>query len=681
MSNLTGERLDGRYLLEDLVGEGGMADVYRAQDLKEHRTVGVKILRDELRDNEELVRRFKNESRAISVLNHDNIVKVYDVSVNDKLQYIVMEYIDGITLKEYIEQRGEPLTYKETIHFITQILKALQHAHDKGIVHRDIKPQNIMLMESGTLKVMDFGIARLARSESHTVSDQAIGSVHYISPEQAKGESTDPRADLYSVGIMMYEMLSGRLPFESDNAVAIAVAQISDDAVPLQRVNPSVPPGLAEITMKAMTKDPRFRYQSALEMLRDVDEFKRDPSVKFDYDYLQGNSPERTINRVVNGNKRPGGRAPQKRGGKVGKNGKKKKRIGLVVPIALGVTIAVVGVCAYLIYTMFTSSGNPLFTNYEDVELPNFVGDKIEDVEALMKSDSRYKHLRLEIDNTEYNPGIEAGQVISQNPTSSDDNPKMVKANQKIYLKVSRGIEEFTVTDLAGLSRKEAIQQVLEWGLRPYAKPEVSDTVEPGTVIRTDPAAGSVTDNAPGRVFTIYVSSRKGDYMRTVPSIVGMDQSNAQLVVLAQGFNFGPVKEVYDATAPAGQVISQTPEAGESRSMGTMIYATVSKGPEPPSSSSEPPKPEDTNVKVPGVTGAAANSGKKTLEAAGFKVSVQNAYSDTVAKDIIINQSPGKDSMLPKGSTVTITVSLGPEPVDPPDPPSSSLPDPSGSTG
>ena len=248
MDNLIGKKLDGRYQLEELIGSGGMANVYKATDLLENRLVAVKILREECRGNEDLVRRFKNESKAISVLDHPNIVKVYDVSVTDKLQFIVMEYIDGITLKEYMEYRAQPLTYKETLHFITQVLAALQHAHEKGIVHRDIKPQNIMLLADSTIKVMDFGIARFSRSENQTMTDKAIGSVHYISPEQAKGDTTDAKADIYSVGVMMYEMLSGKLPFESDSPVSVAIKQIADTATPLRELNPAVPEALAAMS-------------------------------------------------------------------------------------------------------------------------------------------------------------------------------------------------------------------------------------------------------------------------------------------------------------------------------------------------------------------------------------------------------------------------------------------------
>ena len=234
----------------------------------------------------ELVRRFKNESRAISVLNHPNIVKVYDVSITPQLQYIVMEYLDGITLKEYLKQRGRALPWKEAIHFVAQVLRALEHAHANGVVHRDIKPQNIMLLADGSARVMDFGIARISRSESQTVTDKAIGSVHYISPEQAKGDITDAKADIYSVGVMMYEMLTNTLPFDADSPVSVAMKQITDTATPLREIDPSIPEALEEIVERAMAKEPAARYPSASDMLADIEEFKRNPSIRFEYKKL-----------------------------------------------------------------------------------------------------------------------------------------------------------------------------------------------------------------------------------------------------------------------------------------------------------------------------------------------------------------------------------------------------------
>ncbi len=295
MDNYVGKRIDGRYEIQDIIGVGGMAVVYKAYDNIDDRIVAVKILKEEYLANEEFRRRFKNESKAIAILSHPNIVKVYDVSFGDRLQYIVMEYIEGITLKEYIEQQG-CIEWNEALFFIIQILKALQHAHDKGIVHRDIKPQNIMLLENGTIKVADFGIARFSRGETRTMTEKAIGSVHYISPEQAKGEMTDEKADIYSVGVVLYEMLTGKLPFEAESAVSVALMQVQSEAKPPRSINPSIPLGFEQITLKAMQKATRDRYQTAAEMLLDLEELKNNPSVKFDYqNYYVDVQPTRHI--------------------------------------------------------------------------------------------------------------------------------------------------------------------------------------------------------------------------------------------------------------------------------------------------------------------------------------------------------------------------------------------------
>ena len=264
MDKFVGKRLDGRYEIQEIIGVGGMAVVYKAHDNQENRTVAIKILKEEFVSNEEFVRRFKNESKAIAMLSHPNIVKVYDVSFGDLIQYIVMEYIDGITLKEFIERQGS-LRWKDAVHFTIQILKGLQHAHDKGIVHRDVKPQNIMVLPDGTIKVTDFGIARFARSEQRTITDKAIGSVHYISPEQARGEKTDEKADIYSVGVMLYEMITGQLPFQAESAVSVAIMQLQREPKLPTEINGSIPLGLEQITMHAMQKSPDRRYQSAAE--------------------------------------------------------------------------------------------------------------------------------------------------------------------------------------------------------------------------------------------------------------------------------------------------------------------------------------------------------------------------------------------------------------------------------
>ena len=297
MDKFVGKRLDGRYEIREIIGVGGMAVVYKAYDCIEDRIVAVKILKEEFTSNEEFITRFKNESKAIAVLNHPNIVKVYDVSFGDLIQYIVMEYVDGITLKEYINKQGT-LRWKDAVYLTIQVLRALQHAHDKGIVHRDVKPQNIMLLPDGTIKVTDFGIARFARSEHKTMTDKAIGSVHYISPEQARGEQTDEKADIYSVGVMLYEMLTGRLPFEAESAVSVAIMQLQQEPVKPRDINNSIPVGLEQITMHAMQKDINKRYKSAAEMLRDLEEFRRSPDMVFEYNYFVDNEPTKFVDAV-----------------------------------------------------------------------------------------------------------------------------------------------------------------------------------------------------------------------------------------------------------------------------------------------------------------------------------------------------------------------------------------------
>ncbi len=282
MDKYLGKRLDGRYEIHELIGIGGMANVYRCTDTLDDREVAIKILKDEFLNNEEFIRRFKNESKAIAMLSHPNIVKVYDVSFGDMIQYIVMEYIDGITLKEYIERQGV-IEWKDALHLTTQVLRALQHAHESGIVHRDIKPQNIMLLQDGTIKVTDFGIARFSDKATRTMTDQAIGSVHYIAPEQARGDVTDGKTDIYSVGVMLYEMLAGKLPFDGDSAVSVALMQLNEEPKRPREINPSIPVGLEQITIRAMEKEPNKRYTSAAEMLSDIDRFRLNPSIVFDY--------------------------------------------------------------------------------------------------------------------------------------------------------------------------------------------------------------------------------------------------------------------------------------------------------------------------------------------------------------------------------------------------------------
>ena len=577
MDNLIGKRLDGRYSIESLVGVGGMANVYRGTDVKTGNQIAVKVLKDEFLDNEELVRRFKNESKAISILSHPNIVKVYDVSVTDKLQYIVMEYVDGITLKEYLKQRGGALTWKETVHFATQILSALQHAHSKGIIHRDVKPQNIMLLADGSIKMMDFGIARFSRAQSQTVSDKAIGSVHYISPEQAKGERTDARTDIYSVGVMLYEMLSGRLPFDGDGAVSIAIMQISEKPKPLAEIAPQTPAGLRQITEKAMEKDPDKRYQSAQEMLAAIEEFKRNPSIQFAYEYRSAeDNPERNINRVVS-NTKPSPKSTSIHTGdarRVGtsnpgrsKSAKKKKKASKgfsLLPIFFGMAVAFVIGAAILIYLIFTNSSNLLFSNRADVQVISFVGMTKDEFLA-----TDYNNL-LRAEFPEEYSSEPAGTIIRQTPKAG----RTVKEKQRIVLTVSLGTQYVTIPETKNMVAEDAEQTLKDMGLRVTKKPMSDNSVANGAVVYTQPAAGETVEG--DSTVILYVSRSEVSKESQVPSLTGKTIEEARNEVKGLNLSIRTIEQASEQ--PAGTVLSQSPDAGSTVRKSSVITLVVSTG-------------------------------------------------------------------------------------------------------
>ena len=600
MDNLIGKRLDGRYSIESLVGVGGMANVYRGTDVKTGNQIAVKVLKDEFLDNEELVRRFKNESKAISILSHPNIVKVYDVSVTDKLQYIVMEYVDGITLKEYLKQRGGALTWKETVHFATQILSALQHAHSKGIIHRDVKPQNIMLLADGSIKMMDFGIARFSRAQSQTVSDKAIGSVHYISPEQAKGERTDARTDIYSVGVMLYEMLSGRLPFDGDGAVSIAIMQISEKPKPLAEIAPKTPAGLRQITEKAMEKDPDKRYQSAQEMLAAIEEFKRNPSIQFAYEYRSAeDNPERNINRVVSNTKsspkstsihtgdarRVGTSNPGR-----SKSAKKKKKTSKgfsLLPIFFGMAVAFVIGAAILIYLIFTNSSNLLFSNRADVQVISFVGMTKDEFLA-----TDYNSL-LRAEFPEEYSSEPAGTIIRQTPKAG----RTVKEKQRIVLTVSLGTQYVTIPETKNMVAEDAEQTLKDMGLRVTKKPMSDNSVANGAVVYTQPAAGETVEG--DSTVILYVSRSEVSKESQVPSLTGKTIEEARNEVKGLNLSIRTIEQASEQ--PAGTVLSQSPDAGSTVRKSSVITLVVSTGVPEVVATPEPVEPtvnEDGTITV-----------------------------------------------------------------------------------
>ncbi|HIW54392.1 MAG TPA: Stk1 family PASTA domain-containing Ser/Thr kinase [Candidatus Ruthenibacterium merdigallinarum] len=602
MDNLINRCLDGRYRIEQQLGAGGMANVYRGTDLQTNRPIAVKILKSELMNNPDLVRRFKNEAKAVSLLNHPNITKVYDVGVSDDMWYIVMEYIEGITLKEYMEYRGKALTYKETLHFVMQVLAALQHAHEKGIVHRDIKPQNIMLLADGTIKVMDFGIARFSRSESNTMTDKAIGSVHYISPEQARGRATDVRADIYSVGVMMYEMLTAHLPFESDSPVSVAIKQISEQARPMRELNPAIPPTLAAITARAMAKEPRERYPSAREMMADLEEFKRNPTAVRqiarpqpalqqerprpapvrEEERAPGEEPTRFIERVEDDTAKktgPAGRSgPQRRRaqgaagrGRTRASSAKRGKRSLLLPILAGISAAFAIGAAILVFVIFSNSSSDLFAAHEDVELPNFSNMTWADVQ----SNSAYANFRFEIEE-QYNSEVAAGVIFNQSPKP----PKTVKDNASIRLYVSLGTQVVKVPNLIGQDKNEAMKALSANDILFRIVTEQTDETTPNRVLRMEPQAGTeVRTGSGGDTVTLVVSREKVE-MNSLPTYVGrlVDDVRAEFERdTTNKYRIGTVTEK-DDTSPAGTILVQDPAPGTLVTKGQVINVTISTG-------------------------------------------------------------------------------------------------------
>lgn len=570
MDKYIGKRLDGRYEIHELLGVGGMAYVYKAYDNIEKRWVAIKILKEELAGNSDFLRRFRNESKAIAVLSHPNIVKVYDVSFGDRIQYIVMEYIDGITLKQYIEQQGE-IKWREALYFTVQILRALQHAHEKGIIHRDIKPQNIMLLEDGTIKVTDFGIARFSQAETQTMTDKAIGSVHYIAPEQARGGYINDKADIYSVGVMLYEMLTGQLPFVADNAVSVAIMQMQAEPTPPSRINPSIPKGLEEITMHAMEKNPAQRFPSAADMLEDVERFRRNPEIVFHY----GEQVDRAYagtSADIYGNVQQNA-APQKYNDNYeyeeeyvrSKNGARASNIikGIVAAVIV-VALVVGGIFGWRYLQNLTTSTNK---TSDEIVLPNFVG-KI--YASDIESNSEYADLTFEITYGNV-PSKQPGEVLRQTPAAG----MTVKKGKTVSLTVNGEAEQVVVEDVKGYKQQDAYDALKALNLSPKIQAVADDDTAVGYVVKTDPAAGSTVST--GTTVTIYVSSGPSTESAVIPNIVGYQYSAAKEELEAAGF---VVTTEYDDESDKDEntVLSVSPNEGEKAKKGSVVTVTVSSG-------------------------------------------------------------------------------------------------------
>ncbi len=563
MDKYSGKKLDGRYEIHELIGVGGMAYVYRCTDTIDDREVAVKILKDEFLNNDEFIRRFKNESKAIAMLSHPNIVKVYDVSFGDMIQYIVMEYIDGITLKEYIGQQGV-LDWREALHLTTQILKALNHAHNKGVVHRDIKPHNIMLLQDGTIKVTDFGIARLTDKQTKTMTEQAIGSVHYIAPEQARGSKTDGKSDIYSVGVMLYEMLTGKLPFDADSAVSVALMQLQSTPVMPREINPGIPVGLEQITMHAMQKNPAQRYQNALDMLGDLERFRLNPNVRFDYKYFVDSEPTKYVKKAPKKDPDPYEEADDVEDEAEEIEGKKEHKNSYYVIKTVVITaliILIITLSAALIRGFASSQST-------DVEIDNYVGMTI--VEANENNPNNFK---FEIKSSpKFDSSKKQGEIVKQEPKAGS---KLVKTGAKIELTVNSKDVETSVPFCKNLSRKEASQVIREKSLTPKFINVYDSLGATDAVVDTFPPAG-VKTTVGSTVYAYIVRGTKKKKV-VVPTVTDMSLYSAQEALSNKGLE---CKYTYDDESheAEGTVIGQSPLQFSKVDKGTVINITVSSG-------------------------------------------------------------------------------------------------------
>ena len=569
MDNYTGKLLGNRYLLEKEIGVGGMSVVYKALDKIDNKTVAVKILKEEFSADDAFRRRFKNESKAVALLSHQNIVKVYDVSFGEAMQYIVMEYIEGITLKEYIKEKGA-LPWREAVVITAQILKALQHAHERGIVHRDIKPQNIILLKDNrTIKVADFGIASfLNKGETRTMTEGAIGSVHYISPEQAKGEIVDNKTDIYSVGVVLYEMLTGRVPFRSDSAVSVALMHLQKEAILPRRLNPATPLGLEQITMRAMKKKPGLRYQSAAEMILDLDEFRRNPTMRFDHTSFSGDEPTKFIPSLGKRNTfssgKPVGTEPEPKKEYVKATvitqepdedeeeyiriANKNYTFQILVGIIFFLMIVIIGIAWFF------------FTNTDEITVPEFVGEYIEEI----RDDSEYKyffeHGMIE-ENLVYTSEYDDGYIFYQSEEAGKKMQISSTSSAIIKLNIAYTSASMTVPELEkGIQLQEARSILQKMGFTVKTKSVIDNEVEEGCVVKTSPEAGKSV--AYGSAITIfYATSDEGKIV--VPSVIGTKLSVAKAELEGLGFTVR-VKYRESSGGDAGLVIEQSVAADTS---------------------------------------------------------------------------------------------------------------------
>ena len=621
MDQYIGRLLDDRYEILEVIGTGGMAVVYKARCHRLNRLVAIKILKDEFARDEEFRRRFHAEGEAVAMLSHPNIVQVYDVSTSDSANFIVMELIDGISMKQYMEKKGV-LNWKETLHFAMQIAKGLEHAHSRGIVHRDIKPHNIMVLKNGSVKVMDFGIARVM-NKSNTLTKEALGSVHYISPEQAKGGHTDNRSDLYSLSVVMYEMMAGRPPYDGESAVAVAIQHINGGAPLPSSLNPNIPIGLEQIIMKGMALEIRDRYVSATEMLQDMEEFRKNPAITFDYKTLMDdatraipitNVPLTTAEKKVQTKTgarpstaavRPQQPVPQRRNtGAVAMNTagreneairraqerrkvesqKKQEERNRVATTAI-VICSAVAVVAIIFFLVAVFNGLLLNQEKDLVAVPYVEGEMYNE-----NFEREYKNFQIRLLPQQYSAEHEEGQIISQQPAGGEK----VQRGSDLWIVVSMGEEPPVkkMDDLVGVDAEDAYKLLTDQGFKPMRRREPSYVYEEGLVTRTDPMKEAELKE--GDTVYIYVSTGPDIIEKPMPNVVGLDVSRAKELLDQQGFSNVRYEQV-ESQKPVNEVIYQSVAKNTDTDISSEIIIHYSEGPkETQEETTVPVEPEET---------------------------------------------------------------------------------------
>jgi serine/threonine-protein kinase len=631
MDTSDGALFDGRYRIIRRLGQGGMARVFLAQDESLHRQVAIKVLADRHSDDPHFIERFQREARAAARLNHPNIVQVYDQSQGG-MSYIVQEYVEGETLKDLI-RRESPLDPRRAITIALQILAALRIAHQQGVVHRDVKPQNILMQPDGKVKVADFGIASAGGDTEMTEAGSIVGTAQYLAPEQARGLTVGPPADLYALGIVLYEMLSGRVPFEGDTAVNVAMRHVQEAPQPLTERNPLVPVALEAVVMRALAKDPRQRYQSADEMGIELDRVRQGLPISSDETAVIGAatlamarpSPAETM---VAPPLPPRESAPPP----VRPSGNPNRKRLWILLIVLGVALLAIAAGVFA-FTRGDSGGGATSattaTTSALVEIPNLVGQTQADATAALEAIGLAALITKQA-----SADVPEGEVIAMRPNAGGSVP----TGTTIELQISSGPNVVAIPSVQGAALGDATAQLEALGLVVTVVEDASDSVAEGNVITQAPSAG--VEVKPGSTVTLTISS--GKQAGTVPNITKLDITNAQNTLIAAGLVLGAQSEANDA-APVGQVISQDPAAGTSVPAGSSVSVVISKGP--------------ANSPVPSVINQTRADAEAALTNAGFTPNVtEQSTSDPAQDGIVISQNPAGSSQKPQGSSVTIVV-------------------------